>query len=234
MTGEDVTMNQRLLLSAVYNLWSAANGAWPLYAQVDKQLDARGIDAEGVLETMVPGLVRVDGGSLPPLGSKRVSLTVRALAELPGPPQITETFVAAVRYLVSREQSHNPVAPDDLVPVVTSADFSKHLETSASIPRSPEVAAQMAKSVGDLLSIEGHLWSQFLPGGDGGWMVNVSRRVWRFRGTESLEDYLARVDEMLMDRFGPGSFASHIHVSPFAELESSNKRRVIASFAQCN
>jgi predicted nucleotide-binding protein len=198
MTGEDVTTDQRLLLSTVYNLWSSANGAWPLYAQVDKQLDAQGIDAEGVLENMVRGLVRADG----PLGSQRVLLTVRALAELPGPPQITETFVAAVRYLVSREQSHNPVAPDDLVVVVTSADFGKHLETSASIPRPPEVAAQMAKSVGDLLNIEGHLWNQFMTGGDGGWRLHVARGVRRFRGTESLEDYLARVDEMLTDQYG--------------------------------
>lgn len=196
MTDEDVTTEERLLLSTVYDLWSAANGVWPLYAQVDKQLDGQAIDAEAALRSVFPRLVRLDSGSLPPQASQQLSLTVRALAELPGPPQITETFTAAVRYLASREQAHDPQPPDDLEPKATSADFGQYLETSASIPRPPQVAAQLAQSVGELLRSEGHLHTYFGADDDGGWEVTVSRRVRRFRGTTTLDDYLARVDEM--------------------------------------
>lgn len=161
MTDEDVTTEERLLLSTVYDLWSAANGVWPLYAQVDKQLDGQAIDAEAALRAVFPRLVRLDSGSLPPQASQQLSLTVRALAELPGPPPITETFTAAVGYLASREQAHDPQPPDDLEPKATSADFGQYLETSASIPRPPQVAAQLAQSVGELLRSEGHLHTYF-------------------------------------------------------------------------
>ncbi len=143
-------MEQRSLLAIVYDLWSTTNGVWPLYPQVDKQLDRQGIDAEVALRSMFPRFVQLDGGRPPPQETQRLSLTVRALAELPGPPPITETFVAAVRYLAFREQVHDPQPPDDLILSATSADLAQYLETSASIPRPPHVAAQMAQSVGDL------------------------------------------------------------------------------------
>ena len=200
-----MSMEQRSLLATVYDLWSTTNAVWPLYAQVDKQLDEQGIDAEAVLWSVFPRFVRLDSGSLPPQTSQQLSLTVRALAELPGPPPITETFVVAVRYLASREQAHHPQPPDDLAPSATSADLAQYLETSASIPRPPQVAAQLAQSVGDLLRGEGHLWTFFGSDEKGGWQVTVSRRVRRFRGTATLNDYLARVDEMLADEDGPSA-----------------------------
>lgn len=191
----DVTGVQLRLLSAVHDLWSHANGVWPVFAQVDKYLDERGVDAEPILLSLAPRWLRLDGrggGSLP---GQRVILTVRGLAEIDPPPLITETFLEAVRFAARVEQAHEPEPPDRFSPRITTADLAEDLERSGSIPRPPDVAYGLASAVGELLLGEGHLWSWFGPSEDGTWAMEISRRVRKFRDVASLRDYLEVVDD---------------------------------------
>lgn len=192
-----VTDEQRAVLAAVYDMWSRGNGQWPMFAEVDKHLDEQQVDAEDVLRSLCPRWVRVDGGQVPPALEGRVSLTVRGLVHLRPPPVILETFLDAVRYLAVREQRHQPQPPDRLTAVVTSAELADHVQTSASVPRPTEVAESLARAVGHLLEQEGYLWTGWssVPE-DASWRLDVSRRVRRFRGVVSVDDYLARMDDL--------------------------------------
>jgi predicted nucleotide-binding protein len=199
MAQADLTTEQRMLLSTVYDLWAVSHSRWPAFAQVDKVLDAHGIDAETVLRFLVPRYVLLDAGDVGSVPGQLLSLSVRGLAELPGPPAVTKWFLTLLRYLSGLEQSHDPQPPADLQPTANSTDFARYLETSASVPRPPQVAQRMSHAVGHLLHGEGHLWTRFGSHEDGSWDADVSRRIRRFRDVATLADYLARVDLMLSD-----------------------------------
>lgn len=191
-----VTADQAGVLAVIQDMWLRGNGQWSTFTEVDKLLDGLLVDAEEALQTLCARWVRVDGGRVPPVPEGRVSLTVRGFAYLRS-PIILDTFLDAVRLMAYCEQRYQPQPPDRLAAVVTNAELADHLQRSASWPHPAEVAEWHARAVGHLLDQEGHLWTGWsrVPE-DGSWRLDVSRSIRRFRRVVSIDDYLARVDNL--------------------------------------
>lgn len=191
-----VTPDQRLL-QLVHDAWSHSNGEWPTFGRIDALLDQENVDAVEVLDRLTPALVRREQSSVPPAPGERLRLTVRALAELPEPPFVADAFLSCLRYITMSEQAF---VPDDDHPVleVSSHDIARYFENSASVPRPPEVAQQLALQAGDFLHGESHLWTSYSGGGSAGrWSLTVSRAVRHFRGVATLSEYLTRTERLL-------------------------------------
>lgn len=188
MGSEGLPPDQLLLLSQVHQHWARSKCVWPSFEEVDKQLDRQDLDAAEILNPITPRYIQEWGGT-----PRRLILTARGLAQLADPPPLVDTFIIAVRFLADVEQHWEPEPPDHLEPVVTSAHLATHLQSP--FPRPPEVAKAMAESVCPVLVVEsGHLGTGFSIESTGAWSASVNRRIRRFRGVASLDEYLAIAD----------------------------------------
>lgn len=203
MPDADLSAEELRVIQAVHDAWARSNGQWPTFAEVDKQLDSVGLDAQVLVSRLVPRYIRLESPGAVPAPADLLKLSVHALAALPTKPPIADTFLAAVRYMAARERAHTPMPPDDLMPSITSSELAQFLQASASIPRPPQIAHGMALGLAGFLLGEGHLWTGFNTAPDGEWTLQVSRRIRQFRDVADLEGYLSTRDALL-GATGPG------------------------------
>jgi predicted nucleotide-binding protein len=176
-----------LLLQTVWDTF-AADAAWPVFARVDRLLYRdHDLDVSDVLRH-VPVELLVGGrghGGAPASPRDELRLTIAGAAACEGSSVVLETLVAAVAQAVLLERS----ADDGGDPVLT-ADRVVHGASDGTAKIRDDNAARLARQVGLLLINE-----PWAAGGslyEGGWSVNVSRRVRAYAGASTVDAYLRR------------------------------------------
>lgn len=169
-------------VNAVFALFRAT-GRWPLVADLDRYLDARGEpDAEGVLLGMQPGLLYgVGPNSRPIRDDQRVGLTVAGLAACEGSAEDVAIFLQLVRLAATIEADREPGPPE---PTITPEIASRHLQLPAA------GRSVLLDRAGEVLGVEqwgSTGWSRDAE--TAAWSFSFGRRVRQFRGVDSIEHY---------------------------------------------
>jgi hypothetical protein len=156
------------------------DGAWPEVDGFQRALDQQAHEVN--LRELVQEMPR-ELGFLVGTGTKEViALSVRGIASLPQASTLLDTFVAIVRFAVSRYLG----AGSDYTPRITSADL-------AGLGNPP-----LMRRAGLLLEHDTLIFG----GGTGNftdpeWHRDTGRYIREFRGVETVEDYLAVQERLL-------------------------------------
>jgi hypothetical protein len=182
-----VTADQQALLDIVGDVL-AETADWPIYQYVEAKMDDRGLDLETVLASM-PG-IRVGRGhySLVVCNDRSdtgpITLTVAGLAHLQRCGQIISIFLSFLSKLAQARANatydpHNPIVLE-----IRSDDLTVGLDMGQIEPM----------ALRTLISSEPGMWHHPITQiGGNVWSVRVSSSIRRFRGIETVEDYVARV-----------------------------------------
>ena len=171
------TPDHKLLLQAVYEVFDP-DGSWPVYQHLDARLDQdHGLAIDEVLATMPDGLLRVFTPIRP---DTVVALRVAGLMHCDGAEDAVALFLHALKWCIAKERSFRP-ASQQLV--LSSADASREwAEDGVSVE-----GATLATAAARLQSEQ--LYAGINSGADE-WTITVPADIRRFRGVETIEDYL--------------------------------------------
>lgn len=157
---------------------------WPLFVDLDRYLDRRDEpNADEVLVSLPPGLVRgvAPDQRHPVREDTEVGLTIAGMACCSQAQEDLQIFVSAIRHAVDLERV---LEPGDPPAKLTSAAIAQAVPLPAA-GRSDSIAR-----LGVVLGVDAWGWTV---GGshEGTWEYTFDRRVRRFRGVTSVEDYWA-------------------------------------------
>ncbi len=173
---------ETVALNAVFALFRAT-GRRPLFADLDRYLDARGEpDGEDVLLGMPPGLLHGVGPHARPLRDDQpVGLKVAGLASCEGSAEDVDIFLQLVRLAAAIEADREPGAPE---PTITPEIASRHLRLPAA------GRSVLLDRAGEVLGVEQWGWTGWSRDADtAAWSFSFGRRVRPFRGVDSIEHY---------------------------------------------
>jgi hypothetical protein len=170
---------QIALLSAIYD-GLKERGSWPPFSYVDKVLDNQGLDIDQVVDSLPPDLSNLTPGVRHISGDDEVTLTIVGLSHCWEAARDIELFLYAVSRAVVIESSHQPSVQGGDRPVLRSGELVSTGASPAAVQR--------------LL-----LYARFEPwsggggsGADGNWDLQITRAIRRFRGIQTIEEYLQR------------------------------------------
>lgn len=170
------------VIEAIYALL-VAESRWPRFGDLDRYLDLDGeADAEEVLLGMPSGLLYCVGpGSRPIRDDQEVALTVAAMASLEGASEDVEVFLRLVRQAATLEARRQVGQPEPRLSVYD-------VQPAGVLPVAGR--RELLARVGELLRME-H-WGRTSASEGPDWAFAFDRRVRRFRGVASVEDYWDR------------------------------------------
>jgi Protein of unknown function (Hypoth_ymh) len=188
---EQLTDPQQALLQETYDVFRKT-GSWPTYLHLDQYLDQEHGAAIGeVLAGMPAGLVKVYEPLRP---DREVALRVAGLLHCEGAEDDLALFLHALKWCVAKERAFRPkVATEWEQLSVTSADAAKEW-------------AQEGIETDDATFLRAHAlfdveWIGInLNGSAGDWHWHISEAIRRFRGVETVDDYLRVRAEMEASR----------------------------------
>jgi len=169
--------DQLALLSAIYE-GLKQRGNWPSFQFVDKTLDAKGLDAEEIAKSLPPDLSNL-GPSQFFRGTDEATLTIAGLYHCPGAEVDLSLIVQVVQKAVEVEQSHQATLDARDRPVLQSSEL---------VARGADAAALQRV----YLFLRFEPWTDGSGAGPEGWEIYVGRAIRRFRGVQTIEEYLAR------------------------------------------
>lgn len=171
------------MVEAIFALFFHGH-AWPRFVDLDRFLDRRGeAETEAVLVGLPPGLVYgVSGHTVTIHDDQVIALSVAALLASDQGQEFLQAFLAAIRYAADLEHRREPEDP----PAELS---SETIAESIAIPAAGR--ADFITCLGELLRVENWGWSR-ASYGNGSWSFAIDRRIRRFRGVESIQDYWIR------------------------------------------
>ncbi len=191
---------QLALLSAIYQGFRE-RGDWPTFHYIDKALDQQGLDTNKVAATLPSGLTNLSVRPLNP--ADEANLSVAGLSYLPEATYDVDVFMKVLWYAIERERDY-PLTPDGSQgPSVSSEELQGRLRLT------PEEVARVERLI---------RWEPWIGSGKGsaaGWEYWVNREIRRYRGVQTVQDYMRRRYDALETVFGRGS-----SVSPVADLPS--------------
>ncbi|MFE1962001.1 hypothetical protein [Streptomyces sp. NPDC059479] len=187
----DLTDDQVLLLRTISGPF-LADGIWPTWDYVQRFLDGRGADAEKTLRALPRVGVNsrfygfTSSSTLGLNSSDRIRLTIAASRVLPEFAMVVgEPFVAAMPHLIDAYLSARPDPDGAAKPTMTSEELRRAV---------PQMMDAMVKDFvnfthcepglnieGSSISLDGRTWS-----------FGLTRTVLRFRGVETVEEYVAK------------------------------------------
>lgn len=173
---------ETVALNAVFALFRAS-GRWPLFADLDRYLDARGEPSgEEVLLEMRPGLLYGVGPySRPIRNDQPVGLTLAGLAACEGSAEDVTIFLQLVGLAATMESGREPGSPE---PTITPDIASRHLRLPAA------GRSDLLDRAGEVLGAEQWGWTGWGRDAETAvWSFSFDRRVRRFRGVNSIEHY---------------------------------------------
>ena len=170
---------QIALLSAIYE-GLKERGSWPPFSYVDKVLDNQGLDIDQVVDGVPPDLSNLTAGARHISGDDEVTLTIVGLSHCWEAGRDIELFLYAVSRAAVIDSSHPPSVQGGDRPVLRSSELVSTGASPAAVQR--------------LL-----LYARFEPwsggagsGADGSWELRITRAIRRFRGIQTIEEYLER------------------------------------------
>ena len=158
------------------------DGSWPVYQYLDTHLDQElGVVIDAVVDSMPDGLLRVYTPIRP---DSVVMLRVAGLMACDGAQDDVALFLHALKWCVAKERSFRPASPTASEQLtVTSADATREwAEAGVDVDE-----VKLAK-VQALLGAE--WFYAALSGSAGEWTLGVPADVRRFRGVETIDDYV--------------------------------------------
>lgn len=166
-------------------------GEWPTYQFVDKQLDAQGYDLEKILTELPEGLVRPFGiGGARPQDGEPVRLTMAGLAEGGGWPEVN-MFLRVLQWLVQQERAFRPSTPSTPEELVVTTS-----QVREAIFYGDQPSENALKELWLLIRDEPAIWRSMSTPESGPWTLTVSPTIRRYRDVFTLNEYLARQDEL--------------------------------------
>jgi uncharacterized protein (TIGR02391 family) len=180
------TADQKVLLQAIYGVF-VPDGSWPVYQHLDSVLDQdHDLAIDDVLADMPRGLLRVYDPVRP---DSTVALRVAGLLHCDDAEEAIDLFLLALKWCVAKERSFRPASPTACEQfTLTSADAARDWANDGL--NVTEVALAKAYA---LLGTEWMYAS--LGGSPTEWSLGVPPDIRRFRGVESIDDYLRIVSE---------------------------------------
>ncbi len=180
-----LTLSQQRVLELVSDAWRAS-GEWPVQGFVEAQME-REYDTvlKDVLRTFPPGLI----WGLSPYSQQadRVALTVAGLSHCQSAAADIELFMAVVRYLLERRRDWVPTSPIQSENLkVTSDEVRRDVAFAAASP------SGATERLYDLLMQDPFLQHGGGKSVDGKWELIVGPESRRYRGVETIEEYLTR------------------------------------------
>lgn len=165
------------LLNAIYE-GLKQRGNWPPFSYVDRVLDRQGLDTEKVVKLLPPDLSSLGPGRVNN-DAEEVSLTIAGLFYCTGAESDLALILKAIQKATKIEQEHQPTLdPND----------------RASI-RGEQLAAMGADEAAIqrvYLLIRFEPWTAGSGSGPQGLEIWIGRAVRRFRGVQTIEEYLER------------------------------------------
>jgi hypothetical protein len=180
---------QVALLRAIYTGLKEL-GRWPTFYRVDKALDEQGLEINEVAATLPRGLTNV---SVRPMNAtEEANLTIAGLSYLSEASDDADVFMRILWYAIEADRAYKP-PPDGSAtegPLVTSEELSEKLGASQ----------EQLNRLHNLIR-----WEPWL--GSGSWTTEhfefrVNREVRRYRGVQTIREYIARRLEALTRAYG--------------------------------
>jgi hypothetical protein len=206
---------QAALLEVLYEGFELRGGTWPVWQFVDLRLEARNVDAAAVLASLPQvgaagarayGLVWSSQNMANEMQPDEiVGLTVAGLGHVRGAGPLVSAFVHLLRLFGEAERDITPDPGRQVYAVVTSDQVTTSLLRDGE-PGQPESRVhETVLKLHGLLSHEPYSPWTGLSQSTGGdrWQVQLSNRLGllrALRGTATVEDYVAFVEEWLRPR----------------------------------
>ncbi len=188
-----LTDEQRLVVDLLAEAFLADDYQWPFYDHIERELDRRDLDAQEILLTF-PTLgpwnycaVHWNRNDSP---EAEVALTVVGMSHSPALRNHLDIFFELLAYLITRRKERPGQRREVITPMVTSEEFAKHWLSLRRSPLSPRLTMQLKE----------HDYPLGLGSGgsqeDGSWNVVVTRRLLAFAGVDSIDSYVAALEEL--------------------------------------
>jgi hypothetical protein len=192
-----LTAEQRFFITCIWKPF-LRHQRWPIFDYIEAECDKHGFDARQVLaslpEQQLPGVAGFRYGltwckSPMPAADTPLQLRVLGLWHLGEPLalEIVNDFLRVLRYLIERRLSalYDPYKVARVT--VTSAEIATHF---------PDTGPVLATFLPDLLPQEPATWQGITQTNtSGGWSIDLFRSILKYRGLNTAEEYLGRVNE---------------------------------------
>jgi len=172
----DLTEDQRLYLQRIFD-WLQERNQWPTYHELDQWFDYYHphLDIEEIWKSMPPGLTNSMDLNQP---ESRATLTVPAIYLLKNNVHVLNSFLAVIKFCVDAYMRGKLE--------ISSAELLQDH------PLWLDIGVYQA---GLLFLVEPNIHSSFTgPEPSGHWQCTLARRIRRFHGITTIEEYLERRD----------------------------------------
>jgi len=165
------------LLNAIYE-GLKQSGKWPPFSYVDRVLDRQGLDTEKVIQLLPPDLSSIGPGRVNN-DAEEVSLTIAGLSYCTGAESDLALIFKAIQLAAKIEQEHQPTLDPNDRPSLRGEQLAAMGAGEAAIQRV-------------YLLIRYEPWTAGSGSGPQGLEIWIGRAVRRFRGVQTIEEYLER------------------------------------------
>jgi hypothetical protein len=206
---EPLTAEQMDLLRVLFDPFDAS-GDWPVWQFADLMLDRRGIDAADVLASLPVagspgpmsqsyGLVWRSDSHMQPQPDSVVALTVSGLRHVSGAGPLVGAFLTTIRFLAEQQRNLVPSPASVVEATVASEAIEQELLTASIVGSSGPPVSLLMRKLRAVLGHEPLLYSVVHQPQQGveQWTVRAPAVLRRYRGLDSIEDYLDRVTELV-------------------------------------
>lgn len=172
-------------MQTVYDMWRRT-ARWPLYGPLDATLDHDyEIELGSVLPTIPDGLlisVRIPS----PSDDSEVKLTISGIDRCRGGQAHVDLFLRALKWCVRRQREHIPDSHKPVQLRLTSEEAARDWAAEGA-----SVSAEILTQAFSLLTTENIAWGSSQSGdAPFDWSVGIHREIRKYRGVNTLGDYL--------------------------------------------
>ena len=189
----DLNREQQILIEEIAKVF-LEHSDWPTWQYIEETLERKNLDAE-ILWASLPREYSLDYGYVwpptlsTPTALQRIGLTIAGLGKVPIAQTYVDNFLALVRAIGSIRSNIRLDPFADTKPTVTRDDVVGS--------RWPPI--MMDKSLLAFLDHEPATWRcQVITTSEDDWSIELAPSIRRFADITSLEDYLARLRELLV------------------------------------
>src|SRR6266852_1872825 len=171
----NLTDDQRLYLQAIFDYFNT-NGEWPTGRYLEQTLFQThpDLDVDEVSSSIPEDIT-------PVLSNGKVILSVPAIYLCQGSANLLRTFVSVIRLCFDIYTR----SPDDRRPHISSNDLTSHYPLWRNLS---------IRKVGLLLQLEHEIFTPCTTDDERIWRYYISRKILRFRGVQTIEEYLQKGD----------------------------------------
>jgi hypothetical protein len=198
---EPLDAAQKALLRVIYEPF-ASSGKWPIWQYVELTLDARGLEAAALLDSLPTvrdsasfgrnySLVWYMNPGPAPGAEQQVALTVAGMHYLPEAAELIDTLLRTVEFLVEKQRQVKPDPAKVVEATVTSEQITEHLLST----RSGRISASVDITMNQLYEMFMH--EPILYGGvqrpnpeAPSWQIRVPWVLRRLRGVSNVDEYI--------------------------------------------